>query len=62
MTTFTAYTVESAAPEAQKILTNIKAGYGFVPNLFAYMAEAPVTLEAYLTLNQLIGKSSLTPA
>lgn len=34
MTTFTAYTVESAPPEAQKILTNIKAGYGFVPNLF----------------------------
>lgn len=62
MTTFTAYTVESATPEAQKILTNIKAGYGFVPNLFAYMAEAPFALEAYLTLNQLIGKSSLTPA
>lgn len=28
MTTFTAYTIESATPEAQKILTNIKAGYG----------------------------------
>ena len=26
------------------------------------MAAAPVTLEAYLTLNQLIAKSSLTPA
>lgn len=62
MTTFTAYTIESAAPEAQNILTNIKAVYGFVPNLFAYMAQAPVTLEAYLTLNQLIGKSSLTPS
>ncbi len=62
MTIFTAYTIESAAPAAQNILTNIKAGFGFVPNLFAYMAEAPVTLEAYLTLNQLIGKSSLTPA
>lgn len=61
MTIFTAYTIESAAPEAQKILTDIKAAYGFVPNLFAYMAQAPVTLEAYLTLNQLIGKSSLTP-
>lgn len=52
MTAFTAYTIESATPEAQKILTNIKAGYGFVPNLFAYMAEAPVTLEAYLTLTR----------
>lgn len=62
MTTFTAYSIESAAPDAKKILTNIKAGYGFIPNLFAYMAEAPAALEAYLTLNQLIGKSSLTPA
>lgn len=62
MSTFTAYTIESAAPDAQKILANIEAGYGFVPNLFAYMAEAPVTLDAYLALNQLLGKSSLTPA
>lgn len=62
MTSFTAYTIESATPEAQKLLTNIKTGYGFLPNLFAYMAEAPVTIEAYLALNELIGKSSLTPA
>lgn len=62
MTLFTPYTLETASPEAQKILQGIKTAYGFIPNLFNYMAEAPVTLEAYLVLNQLIAKSSLTPA
>lgn len=62
MTVFTPYTVATASPEAQKILKEIKTAYGFIPNLFSYMAEAPVTLEAYLALMQLIGKSSLTPA
>lgn len=62
MTSFTAYNPSSAAPEAQKLLQGIQSSFGFVPNLFSYMAEAPVTIEAYLALNQLIGKSSLTPA
>lgn len=62
MTVFTPYTLKSASPDAQAILQGIKTAYGFVPNLFSYMAEAPVTLEAYLALNKLIAKSSLTPA
>lgn len=62
MTIFTAYSLETAKPEAQKILQGIQTDYGFIPNLFAYMVEAPVAVEAYLMLNQLIGKSSLTPA
>jgi len=62
MTDFTFYTPETAPTESKAILNNIKAGYGFIPNLFAYMAEAPVTVEAYVALNTLIGKSSLSPA
>ncbi len=62
MTDFTFYTIETASEAAAPILSQIKEGYGFVPNLFAYMAEAPATLEAYLVLNQLIEKTSLTPA
>lgn len=62
MTSFTAYTLDTAKPEAQKLLTGIQANFGFIPNLFAYMAEAPLTIEAYLALNQLVAKSSLTPA
>lgn len=61
MTDFTFYTMETASEEATPILSQINDVYGFVPNLFAYMAEAPTTLEAYLALNQLIEKTSLTP-
>lgn len=62
MTEFTFHTPETATLEAKTILENIQSNYGFVPNLFAYMAEAPTTIEAYLALNQLIEKTSLTPA
>lgn len=41
------------------LLEKIHSAYGFIPNLFGYMAEAPATIDAYLYLNDLIGKSSL---
>ncbi len=62
MTDFNFYTIETASDEAKPILEQIQKGFGFVPNLFAYMAEAPTTLEAYLALNKIIEKTSLTPA
>jgi len=63
MTTFTQYTPETANTEhAKETLTNIKNKYGFIPNLFAYMAEAPTTVDAYLMLNDLVSKTSLTSA
>ena len=60
MSNFTFHTTESSSPEGKVILSKVKAGYGFVPNLFAYMAEAPVAVEAYLQLSELIDKSSLS--
>jgi uncharacterized peroxidase-related enzyme len=60
MTTFTAYSIETAQPELKPILQDIEKKFGFVPNLFTYMAEAPVVIEAYLALNALIAKSSFT--
>ncbi len=62
MTNFNFYTLDTASKEAKPILEQIQKNYGFVPNLFAYMAEAPTTLEAYLTLNKIIEKTSLSPA
>lgn len=59
---FTFYTPANASPEAKVLLEKIQSAYGFIPNLFAYMAEAPSTINAYLYLNELIAKSSLTPA
>src|SRR3990167_4698006 len=62
MTNFTYYTPENASEPAKTLLQNIEKEYGFIPNLFAYMAEAPVTIEAYLMLNKLVSRTSLTPA
>ena len=62
MTEFTSYTAATATGKAKTLLEGIQKAYGFVPNLFAYMAEAPETIEAYLALNDLISKTSLTPA
>ncbi len=62
MTEFTFHTIETAPEASTQILKQIKEGYGFIPNLFAYMAEAPTALEAYLNLNQLIENTSFTPA
>lgn len=62
MVNFTFYTPENTSGKTQELLLGIQKGYGFVPNLFAYMAEAPTTIEAYLALNDLIAKTSFTPA
>ena len=62
MTDFTFYTTETAPSVSKPILEEVQKGYGFIPNLFAYMAEAPAALEAYLALNEIIGKTSFTPA
>ena len=62
MADFTFYTPENASGEARETLTAIQKKYGFVPNLFGYMAEAPYTIEAYGMLSELLAKTDLTPA
>jgi uncharacterized peroxidase-related enzyme len=62
MTGFTFHTPETTSGHARDLLEGIRKGYGFIPNLFAYMAEAPTTVEAYLKLNELVSKTSLSPA
>jgi len=62
MSKFTFHTQENTSGQTKVLLEGIQQGYGFVPNLFAYMAEAPITIEAYLTMNELISKGSFSPA
>ena len=62
MANFTFHTPENTSGKTQEILAGIQKGYGFSPNLFGYMAEAPVTVEAYLALNDFVSKTSFTPA
>jgi uncharacterized peroxidase-related enzyme len=62
MTDFTFYTPENSSGAAKEILTQIEDKYGFVPNLFGYMAEAPYLIEAYVMLSELLEKTQFTPA
>jgi len=62
MIDFTFYTHEASTGHTRELLDDISKRYGFIPNLFAYMAEAPTTIEAYLSLNDLVSKTSLSPA
>lgn len=60
MTQFTAYTAQTAPAAAQPIFADVKAAFGFVPNLQAHMAESPELLAGYTALWDLFGKSTLT--
>jgi len=59
MTTFAAHTIENSTGDTKELLSSIQKGYGFLPNLFSYMAEAPTTVQAYLALNDLLAKTSI---
>ncbi|CAM3702565.1 Carboxymuconolactone decarboxylase family protein [Vibrio aerogenes CECT 7868] len=62
MTDFKFHTPTDSSEAGKAILTQVQNNYGFVPNLFAYMAESPVTVQAYLSLTKLLESLSLTPA
>lgn len=60
MKDFPTHTIESAPADAKPILQAALKGYGFVPNLYATMAEAPTILEGYTTLSAIFGKTDLS--
>jgi uncharacterized peroxidase-related enzyme len=59
MIAFTEHTKDNTQGETKDLLASIESGYGFVPNLFGLMAEAPTTVQAYLQLNELLSKTSI---
>lgn len=62
MPRFPIHTPETAPEAARPILAATKAGWGFVPNLHAKLAGAPVALQAYARLFELFGQTSFSPA
>jgi len=60
MTTFIRHTVETAPDASKPIMETVKKKMGFVPNLMASMAEAPVLIESYLTMMGLFDKTDLS--
>lgn len=61
MANFPFHTAESAPAAAQPVLADANARFGFVPNLYAGLAEAPPVLHAYLGLAQQFAATSLSP-
>lgn len=62
MSHFPIHDVESAPEAAKPLLKGAQERMGFLPNLYRHMAEAPASLEGYLTLSEIYGKSSLSEA
>lgn len=55
-------TVESAPEASRPFLQKSQAANGFLPNLVAALANAPVALETYLTVGEINSRSGLTLA
>lgn len=60
MSEFELHTRETAPEEAKETLKGIEDKYGFVPNLFGKLAEAPQALQAYLAVNDLFEQTSFS--
>lgn len=56
---FTAHTQETAPETSKQILGAVEQKMGFVPNLFAYIAESPAAIQAYVQLDQLLNQTDL---
>jgi len=55
-------TIESAPADSKPYLEKAQRNNGFLPNLVASLANAPVALETYLTVAEINGRSTLTLA
>ena len=60
MADFPLHTADSAPDAAQANLKAAEKKMGFLPNIFAKMAEAPALLEAYRTLDGIDATTSLS--
>lgn len=54
------HTIGNTNPQAQAALEKVQEHYQFVPNALGAMAESPESVLAYLALDDLVHKSSLT--
>lgn len=60
MTTFTFHTPASAPANSKPLLEDAQKRLGFVPNLYAGLAESPAALKAYLGLANSFGETQLS--
>lgn len=60
MAKFKVHTPETAPDGSREFITGVNKKMGFVPSLYAVMAENPATLNGYLAVAEAVGKSGLT--
>lgn len=51
----------AAKSESAMLLAEVEMKFGFVPNLMGVLANSPEALKAYLTLSELVGKTTFSP-
>lgn len=52
--------LDTATDATRTVLEGVKRKIGFVPNLFATLARAPVALDTYVQASAILGKTSLS--
>lgn len=52
--------LDTATDTTRTVLEGVKKKIGFVPNLFATLARAPVALDTYVQASAILGKTSLS--
>lgn len=62
MTRLTLHTAETAPADSRPLVETAQRNNGFLPNLIAALANAPVALETYLTVGGLNARASLSLA
>jgi uncharacterized peroxidase-related enzyme len=60
MSRINAISLETATDATRPVLEGVKKKIGFLPNLFATLAKAPVALDTYVQASATLGKSSLS--
>ncbi|GJM22998.1 MAG: hypothetical protein DHS20C15_29130 [Planctomycetota bacterium] len=61
MTTYPLHTAETAPRASRPILEGAEKALGFVPNLYATMADAPAALQTYTDISTSFDSTSLSP-
>ncbi|MGF6667673.1 carboxymuconolactone decarboxylase family protein [Pseudomonas monsensis] len=60
MSRINAISLDTATDATRPVLEGVKKKIGFLPNLFATLAQAPVALETYVQASAILGKTSLS--
>lgn len=62
MAEFTIHTPDNAPGKSGELLRGASEKMGFLPNLYAMLAESDTALEAYFSLSSLVAKTGFSPA